>query len=120
MMAIKEMVMGNHGFSKEEKAAAFSKMHEAGCFVLPNAWDVPSALLACEAGFGAVATTSAGVALARGFTDGERIDFARTLDFGGELARRLPVPVTVDLEAGYGPSADDVAASVRAAIDVAR
>ncbi|WP_394821692.1 isocitrate lyase/phosphoenolpyruvate mutase family protein [Pendulispora albinea] len=102
--------------SIEEKAAQFSRLHDAGCFVLPNAWDVPSALLAREAGFAAVATTSAGVALARGFADGERISRGEMLAFASELAQRLPVPVTADLEAGYGPSPEDVATSVRGAI----
>lgn len=101
----------------EEKAAKFSQLHEAGCFVLPNAWDAPSAMLACEAGFDAVGTTSAGVALAHGFADGERIGRARMLAVAGSIAHRLPVPVTADLEAGYGPAPEDVAASVRAAID---
>ncbi|WP_394842820.1 isocitrate lyase/phosphoenolpyruvate mutase family protein [Pendulispora brunnea] len=103
--------------SMDEKAAKFSRMHDAGCFILPNAWDTPSALLACEAGFGAVATTSAGVALAHGFPDGERIGRTRMLEVAGSIARRLPVAVTADLEAGYGPEPEDVAASIRAAID---
>ncbi|WP_394832258.1 isocitrate lyase/phosphoenolpyruvate mutase family protein [Pendulispora rubella] len=103
--------------SIEEKAARFSQMHDAGCFILPNAWDAPSAVLACEAGFGAVATTSAGVALAHGFPDGERIGRTRMLAVAGSIARRLPVPVTADLEAGYGPAPEDVAASIRGAID---
>jgi 2-methylisocitrate lyase-like PEP mutase family enzyme len=102
--------------SQKEKAGRFSRLHNNGCFVLPNAWDAASAMLACEAGFAAVGTTSAGVAFALGFADGEHIGRERMIAVASELARRLPVPVTADLEAGYGPAPDDVATSVRAAI----
>ena len=50
--------------SLKEKAAQFAKMHQSGCFILPNAWDMASAALIAEAGFKAIATTSAGVAFA--------------------------------------------------------
>lgn len=102
--------------SQTEKATKFSRMHDASCFVLPNAWDVPSAMLACEAGFAAVATTSAGVAFAQGFADGENIGRDRMIGVASDIAQRLPVPVTADLEAGYGAAPEDVATSVHAAI----
>ena len=105
------------GLSVEEKASKFSRMHDSGCFVLPNAWDAPSAMLACEAGFGAIGTTSLGVSFAQGFADGEHVGRDRMIAVASDLARRLPVPVTADLEAGYGPAPEDVAATIRAAID---
>lgn len=102
--------------SQAEKAARFAALHREGCFILPNAWDMPSAALIAEAGFPAVATTSAGVAFAEGLPDGERITRDRMLAIAGEIAARLPLPVTADLEAGYGPRPEDVAETVTRAI----
>jgi 2-methylisocitrate lyase-like PEP mutase family enzyme len=99
-----------------EHAARFAALHRSGCFILPNAWDVPSAALIAAAGFAAIATTSSGVAFSLGLVDGERIERARMLAVAGEIARRSPIPVTVDLEAGYGREPEAVAESVRAAI----
>lgn len=102
--------------SQAEKAARFAALHESGCFILPNAWDVPSAALIAEAGFPAVATTSSGVALAAGILDGERIGADRMFSVVAEIARRVPLPVSGDLEAGYGPAPEQVAATVTRAI----
>jgi 2-methylisocitrate lyase-like PEP mutase family enzyme len=102
--------------SQHEKATRFAALHRDGCFVLPNAWDMPSAVLIAEAGFPALATTSAGVAFAQGLPDGERIGRDRMVAVAGEIARRVPLPVTADLEAGYGPRPEDVAATVTRAI----
>src|SRR5580658_8963435 len=96
--------------SQAERAARFAALHRSGAFVLPNAWDVPSAALIAEAGFAAIATTSSGVAFSLGLVDGEKISKARMLAVAGEIARRSPVPVTVDLEAGYGAAPEAVAA----------
>ncbi len=98
------------------KAERFRALHREGCFILPNAWDFASAALIAEAGFTAMATTSSGVAFAHGLPDGERIGRERMIAIAGEIARRMPVPVTIDLEAGYGSEPEAVAASVRAAI----
>lgn len=99
-----------------EKAARFAALHGSGCFVLPNAWDVPSALMCLGTGFPAVATTSVGVAFAHGMTDGEKIGRDRMLAAARSIALRLPVPVTADLEAGYGATAEAVGETVRLAI----
>lgn len=100
-----------------EKAAAFAAMHsDRGIIVLPNAWDPGSAVLMAEAGFPAIATTSAGVAFAQGLPDGQRIGRERMLALAGQIAAAVDVPVTADLEAGYGPRPEDVAATVRGAI----
>jgi 2-methylisocitrate lyase-like PEP mutase family enzyme len=103
--------------SQAEKAARFAAMHREGCFILPNAWDVPSAALIVEAGFEVLATTSAGVAFANGLPDGEKIGRERMLEVAGAIARRVPVPVTADLEAGYGSAPEAVAETVRLAIE---
>jgi 2-methylisocitrate lyase-like PEP mutase family enzyme len=102
-----------------ENAAQFRDMHLGGeMVVLPNAWDHASAALMIEAGYPVIATTSAGVAFARGYPDGERMTREAMLEICGEIARQSRVPVTADLEAGYGPAPEDVAATVRDAIDV--
>lgn len=100
-----------------DRAARFAALHRQGAFILPNAWDLPSAALIAEAGFAAIATTSSGVAFARGLVDGQKISRQAMLEVAGAIAARAPVPVTVDLEAGYGLEPAAVAASVRAAIE---
>jgi 2-methylisocitrate lyase-like PEP mutase family enzyme len=99
-----------------DRAARFAALHRTGAFILPNAWDVASAALIAAAGFPAIATTSSGVAFSFGIVDGEKIERGRMLAAAAEIARRSPVPVTADLEAGYGADPDAVAASVRDAI----
>jgi len=100
-------------------AARFRDLHAApDLILLPNAWDQASAVIIAEAGFPAIATTSAGVAFALGLPDGERMDRDAMLAAIRPIVARSPVPVTGDLEAGYGPAPEDVAASVEAAIGI--
>ncbi|MBM84969.1 MAG: 2-methylisocitrate lyase [Rhodospirillaceae bacterium] len=104
--------------SVREKAIAFRDMHFSGeMVILPNAWDHASAALMVEAGYPAIATTSAGIAFAQGYPDGERIGRKRMLTVVGRIASQLTVPVTADLEAGYGVAPKDVATTVRCAIE---
>ena len=99
------------------KAAAFRKLHEGPeILMLPNAWDVGSAVVLAREGFPAIATTSAGIAFAQGYPDGEFIGRDEMLAVAGRIAKMVPVPVTADLERGYGPKAEDVAETVRRAI----
>ncbi len=103
--------------SLKDKARRFSAAHRApGIVILPNAWDIGSAIVMADAGFPFIATTSAGVAFAEGLPDGERIAKERMLEIVGGIAARVPVPVTADLEAGYGPKPEDVARTVRDAM----
>lgn len=103
--------------SLEDKARRFADMHAApGIVVLPNAWDVGSAVVMAEVGFPAIATTSSGIAFAHGLPDGERISRKRMLEVSAAIAAAVPVPVTADLEAGYGPKPEHVAETVRDAI----
>ena len=105
--------------SQTEKGARFARSHlEPGIIVLPNAWDVGSAVMMAEAGFSAIATTSAGIAFALGFPDGQRISRDRMLESVAQIVAAVPVPVTADLEAGYGPRPEDVASPVRGALNV--
>ncbi|MBM3600818.1 MAG: isocitrate lyase/phosphoenolpyruvate mutase family protein [Alphaproteobacteria bacterium] len=101
----------------DRKSAAFVEAHRRpGIIVLPNAWDVGSAIIMAEAGFPAIATTSAGVAFAQGLPDGQAMSREAMLEIAGRIAAAVPIPVTADLEAGYGKAPEDVAATVKAAI----
>jgi len=84
--------------------------------VLPNTWDAGSARIFVEAGFPALATTSAGIAFSLGFADGERISRDDMLAAVSRIIRRTSVPVTADMEAGYGRTPDAVAETVRRVI----
>lgn len=89
----------------EMKANAVSlrELHHAEeMLVLPNAWDAASAKIVAEAGFPAVATTSAAIAAMLGHPDGERAPWREMFAAAGRVARAVAVPVTVDAEAGYG------------------
>jgi 2-methylisocitrate lyase-like PEP mutase family enzyme len=95
------------------KAAAFRQMHrEPPILVLPNAWDVASAkLLASLDGCRALATTSSGVARSLGWEDGERAPAHEMVEAARRIAAAVDVPVTADLERGYG---DPVATALNA------
>jgi 2-methylisocitrate lyase-like PEP mutase family enzyme len=80
--------------------------------LLPNAWDAMSARLFEAAGFGAIATTSGGVAWALGFADGEHAPWSEVVEATARIARTVRVPVTADIEGGYGDTPDQVAKSV--------
>ena len=85
--------------------------------VLPNAWDAGSARIFVEAGYPALATTSAGIAFSLGYPDGERITRDEMLAAVARITRRVSVPVTADMEAGYGRTLDAVAATVRGVLE---
>src|SRR5437660_5991339 len=103
--------------TKRDRATALRRLHEGPApLVLLNAWDVASARLVEVAGFPAVATTSAGVAFSLGYPDGERISRDEMAQVVGRIATRLSIPVSADMEAGYGPTPEDAAATVRAVI----
>ena len=84
--------------------------------LLPNVWDVASARIVEEAGFPAIATTSAGVAFALGFPDGQKMHKERMMAAVSRIALAVKVPVTADLEAGYGNDPEAVARTARAVI----
>ena len=100
--------------SQNVKATAFRAMHRGGkILVLPNCWDVASAKIFEESGFGAIATTSAGVAFSLGYPDGQKISREEMLARVGRIARALKVPVSADLESGYGSRPEDAAQTAR-------
>lgn len=109
---------------QESRAAAFAALHKAKPgFIMPNAWDPGSALILAAAGFPAIGTTSAGVAFSLGKPDyavtDRRLGVSRTemLERLAEIATAVSIPVNGDLEAGYGDSPEEVAATVSVAIE---
>jgi 2-methylisocitrate lyase-like PEP mutase family enzyme len=99
------------------KADAFRNMHHVPpILVLPNAWDAASARVFAAAGARAIATTSAGVAAALGYSDGQKVPRDLMLEAIARIAGIVDVPVTADIEAGYGPASSDVAQTIRGVI----
>ncbi|MGI8745315.1 MAG: isocitrate lyase/PEP mutase family protein [Bryobacteraceae bacterium] len=89
--------------TQSEKTQSFAAMHNRErILVLPNAWDVASARIFEEAGFPAIATSSAGVAAALGYPDGQHISREMMIEVVHRVAAAVAVPVTADVEAGYG------------------
>ncbi|RDI50629.1 isocitrate lyase/PEP mutase family protein [Nocardia mexicana] len=103
--------------NQRKQAAAFRQLHAGGAFVLPNAWDAVSAALVARAGAAAVATTSAAVSWALGRGDGQRLTRAEMVDQVRRIADAVEVPVTADIEGGYGPAPADVAATITATVE---
>jgi 2-methylisocitrate lyase-like PEP mutase family enzyme len=100
------------------KAEQLRKLHQGPrILILPNAWDVISARIVEDVGFPAIATTSAGVAAVLGYPDGQRVPRGEMLEFVARIARAVSVPVTADMEAGYGTSPEDMAEMARAVVD---
>ncbi len=86
-----------------EKAHRLKNLHRPGQpLLLMNVWDAFSARIVEESGYPAIATTSAGIAFLEGYPDGERIPRDRMLAGVRRVSRAVTVPVTADLEAGYG------------------
>ena len=99
---------------QKKRAQAFAAMHEGDdILVLPNAWDAISACVLVDAGFSAVATTSGGCAFALGYCDGEKIPLRDMAGAVRNITNAVPVPVSADMEAGYGPAPEDVAETTR-------
>ncbi len=103
--------------AQAQKAEQFLKLHHGPrLLLLPNAWDVASACILEECGHPAIATSSAAVAYSLGYPDGQRISRDEMLEVCGRIARAVNIPVTADLEAGYGTTVKDMVETVKAAI----
>ena len=100
----------------EEKRAEFRKLHESGCFAIPNPWDIGSAKYLQHLGFKAIATTSAGFAFSRGLSDGsvKRDDMLAHIK---ELVEATDIPVNADFENGYADDPNWVAENARLCAD---
>ena len=114
-------VVSDHGVVRTaelDKAAILLALHAGPGFVLPNAWDPGSARILEQVGFPAIATTSAGIAWSCGVPDGEALDRDTMLEHVGRIVAAVSVPVTADLEAGYGDTADELGRTVRQAVQL--
>jgi len=96
--------------SRTNQAIQFRQLHRGpNVLILPNAWDVASARIFEDAGFPAIATTSAGIAYSLGYADGQHIPREEMMARIARIVRAVHVPVTADIEAGYGSTVEDVA-----------
>ena len=103
--------------SQKERAAVFLGLHAGPrALVLPNIWDVVSARVVEVAGFPALATSSAAVAWSLGRPDGERLSRDEMAAVVARVVQAVTVPVTADMEAGYGPRPEDAAATAQAVV----
>lgn len=98
-----------------DKRRTFHRLHEQGCFVIPNPWDVGSARYLQALGFKALASTSSGFAWSHGHADG-RMSRDRVLDHLTELVEATDLPINADFESGFAPTPEGVAESVRLAV----
>ena len=104
--------------SPAEKAEAFRALHHGTRpLVLPNAWDVPSARVFENAGFPAVATSSAGLMVSRGYPDGERMPKRELVGAVARIASTVGIPLSADIVAGYGRGPRAVAATVKLIVE---
>ena len=99
-----------------ERRDAFHKLHEAGCFVMPNPWNVGTARYFQGLGFKALATTSSGFAHAQGYADGA-VPREMMLQHLREIVEATDLPVNADFEGGYADAPDGVAESVRLGVE---
>lgn len=105
-------------FEQIRKGDRFRELHLGpDIFVMPNAWDAGSARMLAATGFSAIASTSAGIAFSHGLPDYEgRISRNRMMECLHDIAASVSVPVSADLEAGYGTAPEEVAETIRLAI----
>jgi 2-methylisocitrate lyase-like PEP mutase family enzyme len=99
------------------KAEKLRKLHSGPkMLLLPNAWDVASARIVEDLGFPAIATTSAGIAATLGYPDGEKISRDEMLRVVARITKAAHLPVTADIEAGYGVTVEDMTQTVKAVV----
>ena len=113
----KNQAMNNTKSTQLSSIATFRAMHESGCFVLPNPWDVGSAVYLEHLGFKALATTSAGAAFSKGLPDSvHAIPRDLMLAHFREIVSATSLPVNADFQNGYADAPEDVADSVKLCI----
>ncbi|WP_439616392.1 isocitrate lyase/PEP mutase family protein [Shinella sp.] len=101
-----------------ERHERFHTLHQSGCFVIPNPWDIGSARMMAAAGAVALATTSAGFAFTLGRPDMGRVTREEALKHAEDLVRATPLPVSGDFENGFADAPDEVAETIRLAAEV--
>ncbi|WP_263705511.1 isocitrate lyase/PEP mutase family protein [Shouchella tritolerans] len=98
-----------------KKLKTFRRLHQQpSTFVLPNAWDAMSAKMFEAGGFKAIGTTSAGIAASLGYPDGQHLPRAKMVDAVRNIANSVAIPVSADIEAGYGQSVAKIVQTVKA------
>lgn len=103
--------------NQSELGRRFLELHQGSkILVLPNAWDAASARIFEDAGFAAIGTSSAGAAFSLGYPDGQKISREEMLGVVRRIAGAVEVPVTADMEAGFGATPEEVAGTVQAVI----
>jgi 2-methylisocitrate lyase-like PEP mutase family enzyme len=102
--------------SQSEKAEGFRALHEGEAFVIPNPWDAGSAKVLAALGFEALATTSSGFAFTLGRLDGS-VSLPEVIEHTRAIAAATDLPVSVDLENGYGPTPEQAAQAIAAAAE---
>ncbi|MCG8525039.1 MAG: isocitrate lyase/phosphoenolpyruvate mutase family protein [Opitutales bacterium] len=104
--------------TQNQKAKAFHALHHAGkLLILPNIWNPVGAKMLEHQGYPAVATASAALSASLGYLDGEKISRNTLLEQIGRIANSVDVPVTADIESGYGESTDELKETIRGVID---
>src|SRR5690349_6824682 len=104
--------------TQQQQARVFHALHQDGLLILPNAWDAGSARIIEEAGAKAVATSSAALAWAHGYPDGEALPLATLIAAVREIVRAVRVPVSADFEAGFADDPNTVGDFVERLIEV--
>jgi 2-methylisocitrate lyase-like PEP mutase family enzyme len=99
-----------------DKRCTFRTLHQSGCFVIPNPWNVGSARYLQGLGFKALATTSSGYAHSQGYSDGE-VTRDMALAHCREIAQTADIPVNADFEGGYADDPDELAVNVRLCVE---
>lgn len=100
------------------RRAAFRRLHQSGCFVIPNPWDAGTARYLRHLGFQALATSSAAFAFSQGLPDGEQVTLDSMLSHIADIVVATDLPVNADFEAGYARDAEGVAANVRRCVEM--
>jgi 2-methylisocitrate lyase-like PEP mutase family enzyme len=108
--------MKNANLTQHDTVEKFPALHESGCFVLPNPWDIGTATYLHHLGFKALATTSAGFAFARGKADG-KVPRDEMLAHIREIVQATPLPVNADFLNGYADEPESVAQNVKLCVD---
>ena len=103
---------------QQNQATIFRALHSGPeILLLPNVWDVASARLIEDSGYKAMATTSAGIAFSLGYPDGQKISREEMLESIARIVRAVKVPLSADVEAGYGDKPEDAALTARAVVE---
>jgi 2-methylisocitrate lyase-like PEP mutase family enzyme len=102
----------------QAKAEQLRKLHQGRILVLPNSWDAGSARIIEQAGASAIATTSSGISWALGLQDGQHLTRIQMLEEIRRIVQAVSIPVTADIEGGYGVSVQDVSETVKGLIQV--